>query len=139
MSKTAIKKKITPKKITAKVKLPENVTEKPRNKEEMHLKLIKNKPSLLSSYLEVSDDKGDLLGGRRLENKIIDICKKYVEIKKKEINDPEKLLTELKNLVTFYTRQINFRESTLDGTICKYRIRQGMLFLIIKKVVIYLA
>jgi hypothetical protein len=135
MSKVAIKKKMPPKKNTKKSKLPENVTEKPRNKEEMHLKLIKNKPSLLTSYLEVSDDKGDLLGGRELENKVIDICNKYVEIKKKEITDPEKLLTELKTLVDVYTRQINFRESTLDGTICKYRIRQGMLFLIIKKVV----
>ena len=58
-----------------------------------------------------------------------------LEIKKNEVKDPEKLLPELKNLVTVYTQQINFRESTLDGTICKYRIRQGMLFLIIKKVV----
>ena len=135
MPKSAAKKKTPPPKNTEKVKLPKNVTEKPRNKEEMHLKLIKNRPSLLTSYLEVSDDKGDLLGGRRLENKVIDICDEYLGIKENEVKDPEKLLPELKNLVTFYTRQINFRESTLDGTICKYRIRQGMLFLIIKKVV----
>jgi hypothetical protein len=140
MSKTTIKKKMPQKKmpskkITKKAKFPKNVTEEPRNKEEMHLKLIKYKPSLLTSYLEVSDDRGDLLGGRKLENKVISICGKYHGIKKNEMKDPQKLLTELKDLVTFYTRQINFRESTLDGTICKYRIRQGMLFLIIKKVV----
>ena len=135
MSKVAIKKKMPPKKNTKKVKLPKNVTEKPRNEEEMHLKLIKNKPSLLKSYLEVSDDEGELLKSKRIVKRVTDYCNNYKDIKEKEINDPEKLLTELKHLVTVYTRQINFRESTLSGTICKYRIRQGMLFLIIKKVV----
>jgi hypothetical protein len=135
MSKSAAKEKSTPKKTAKKAKLPENVTETPRNEEEMHLKLIKDTPSLLNSYLEVSDDKGELLKAKKLESEVIKICEKYKRIKKKEIEDPAKLLTELKNLVTVYTRQINFRESTLDGNICKYRIRQGMLFLIIKKVV----
>ena len=135
MTRRAVKKKSLSKKSKTATKLPKGVTLEPRSEEEMHLKLIKSKPSLIKSYLEVSDDLGGLLGAKRLEKKIIDTCEKYKNIKKKDLNDPEKLLTELKGLVTVYTRQINFRESTLDGTICKYRIRQGMIFLIMKKVV----
>jgi len=135
MFESAINEKMPTEKTSVKDKLPKDVKEKPRNKEDMHLKLIKKQPSLVASYLEVSDDKGDLLGGKRLEKRVIDICNKYLEIKGSEVKDPQKLLSELKNYVTVYTRQINFRESTLDGTICKYRIRQGMLFLILKKLV----
>ena len=135
MTRRAVKKKLPSKKTKTATKLPKGVTLKPRSEEEMHLKLIKSKPSLVKSYLEVSDDLGGLLRSKRLEKKVIDACEKYKDIKKKDLNDPGKVLSELKNLVTVYTRQINFRESTLDGTICKYRIRQGMIFLIMKKVV----
>ena len=135
MTRRAVKKKLPSKKSKTATKLPKGVKLEPRSEEEMHLKLIKSKPSLIKSYLEVSDDYGGLLRSKRLEKKVIEICEKYQDIKKKDLNDPGKVLSELKDLVTVYTRQINFRESTLDGTICKYRIRQGMIFLIMKKVV----
>jgi hypothetical protein len=66
---------------------------------------------------------------------VTNFCAKYLAIKKRKISDPEKLLAETKSLASVYTRQINFRENTVGGTICKYRIRQGMLFLIMKKAV----
>jgi hypothetical protein len=56
-------------------------------------------------------------------------------MKAKSLKEPEKLLAETKSLATVYTRQVNFRDNTLNGNICKYRIRQGILFLIMKKAV----
>ena len=128
-------KAIEPKEEVESTELPKDVTEEPRNAEEMHLKLIKNQPSVVKSYLTVSDDTGKLLQEKALEKKVTKFCAKYSLIKKKDIPDPEKLLAETKSLATVYTRQINFRENTINGTICKYRIRQGMLFLIMKKAV----
>ena len=128
-------KAIEPKEEVESTDLPEDVTEEPRNAEEMHLKLIKNQPSVVKSYLAVSDDTGKLLQEKALEKKVTKFCAKYSLIKKKDIPDPEMLLAETKSLATVYTRQINFRENTINGTICKYRIRQGVLFLIMKKAV----
>jgi hypothetical protein len=115
--------------------LPENVTEEPRNSEEMHLGLIKHQPSVLKSYLEVSDDKGEVLQEKTLETEVKKHCDKYFPMKAKSLKEPEKLLAETKSLAKVYMEQVNFRENTLDGVICKYRIRQGMLFLIMKKAV----
>ena len=47
MSEIAINEKMPSEEIRTKAKMPKNVTEKPRNKEEMHLKLIKN---ILENY-----------------------------------------------------------------------------------------
>jgi len=117
--------------------LPKNVTEEPRGPEEMHLGLIKHHPSVLKSYLEVSDDKGEVLMEKALEKAVFDHCAKYLPMKVKNLQEkePEKVLAETKSLAKVYMAQVNFRENTLDGVVCKYRIRQGMLFLIMKKAV----
>jgi hypothetical protein len=135
MTKKIVKTKPSGKKPAGATGLPKKVTEEPRNQEEMHLSLIKDKPSLVRAYLEVSDDKGEQLQSKSLEKEVVSALEKYSKLKEEEIREPDKLLAELKSLATVYTRQINFRESTLGGTICKYRIRQGRLFLIMKKVV----
>jgi hypothetical protein len=135
MSKKVVEKKSSGKKPVQPRELPKGVTEQPRNPEEMHLGLIKDKPTLVRAYLEVSDDKGEQLQSIDLENEVISVWEKYSTLKAKDIKDPNKLLLELKSLAAVYTRQINFRESALGGTICKYRIRQGRLFLIMKKAV----
>jgi hypothetical protein len=70
-----------------------------------------------------------------LEKAVVSALEKYSTLKAEDIREPDKLLAELKSLATVYTRQINFRESALGGTICKYRIRQGHLCLIMKKAV----
>jgi hypothetical protein len=113
------------------------VTEEPRDPEEMHLGLIKHKPSVVKSYLEVSDDKGEVLMEKALEKAVFDHCAKYLPMKVKNLQEkePEKVLAETKSLAKVYMAQVNFRENTLDGVVCKYRIRQGMLFLIMKKAV----
>ena len=135
MTKKIVKTKSSGKKLAGSKGLPKDVTEEPRSPEEMHLGLIKDKPTLVKAYLEVSDDKGEQLQSVDLEKEVMAICGTYSKLDEKDIKDPDKLLPELKSLATVYTRQINFRESTVGGTICKYRIRQGMLFLIMKKVV----
>jgi hypothetical protein len=126
MAKAKAKKTVKSKKEvkTEAPELPKGVTEEPRSPEEMHLKLIKNQPSVVKSYLVVSDDQGELLQEKALEKKVTNFCAKYLPIKKKDIFNPEMLLAETKSLASVYTRQINFRENTIGGTICKYRIRQ---------------
>ena len=51
------------------------------------------------------------------------------------MKDVAKALESAKELATRYTLQINMVESGLTGTITKYRIRQGELFLIMKDLV----
>jgi hypothetical protein len=115
--------------------LPKSVTEEPRGPEEMHLGLIKHQPSVVKSYLEVSDDKGEVLMEKALEKAVFDHCAKYLPMKAKSLKEPEKLLAETQSLANVYMEQISFRENTIGGVICKYRIRQGLLFLVMKKAV----
>ena len=114
--------------------LPENVTEAPRNPEEMHLKHIRKWPEAVKVYLKVSDDEGEVLGSKVLERRVRNFCDQYSGLKN-DIKDPQKVIEEAVDLATRYTLQINMVESGLAGTITKYRIRQGMLFNIMKELV----
>lgn len=114
--------------------LPENVTEAPRNSEEMHLKHISKWPDAVKVYLKVSDDEGEVLGSKVLERRARNFCDQYAGLKD-DIKDPQKVIEEAVDLATRYTLQINMVESGLAGTITKYRIRQGMLFNIMKGLV----
>ena len=114
--------------------LPENVTLEPRNEEEMHLKHIRQWPDAVKVYLKVSDDAGEVLGSKILERQVKLFCEQHAD-PKAEVKDVAKALESAKDLATRYTLQINMVESGLTGTITKYRIRQGELFLIMKNLV----
>ncbi len=115
--------------------LPKNVIEAPRNPEEMHLKHIRNWPNAVKVYLQVSDDEGEVLGSKVLERKVKQFCDQYANPKADDIKDLAKVIEEAKDLATDYTLQINMVESGLTGAITKYRIRQGMVFNILKRMV----
>jgi hypothetical protein len=115
--------------------LPKNVTEAPRTPEEMDLKYIKKWPNAVKVYLQVSDDQGEVLGSKVQERKVKDFCDKYANSKAADIKDLAKVIAEAKDLATQYTLQINMVESRLNGTTTKYRIRQGMIFNIMKELV----
>jgi len=114
--------------------LLEGVTEEPRNKEEMDLKHIRKWPNAVQVYLKVSDDAGEVLGNKSLEQQVKQFCDQYAN-PKTEIKDLVQVLGEAKELATIYTLQISMVESGLSGTITKYRILQGMIFNIMKKLV----
>jgi len=114
-------------------KLGEGVTEAPQNDEQMHLKHFQW-PDAVKVYLKVSDDVGEVLGSKVLERQVKECCGKYAD-PKNEVKDPERDLASVKELATRYALQINMVESGLTGTITKYRIRQGQLFLIMKDLV----
>ena len=114
--------------------LPEGVTKAPRNEEEMHLKHIRKWPNAVQVYLKVSDDIGEVLGNKVLERQVTQFNSRYAD-PKVEVKNPEKVLKSAKKLAGRYTLQINMVESGLTGTITKYRIRQGQLFLIMKNLV----
>jgi len=115
----------------ASVELPENVTPEPQEEEHMHLKHISDSSSLVRAYLPVSDDQGQLLGDLDLERQVKEFCDRYRDLS--AVNEPDPVIREAKELVTRYTLRVNFVENSLRGTITKYRIREGMLFNIMKE------
>jgi hypothetical protein len=137
MSKKNISKnkKIKSKKAREANPLPKGVTEAPRTPEEMHLKHIRQWPDAVKVYLQVSDDEGEVLGSKVLERQVQKFCDQYSDAKADDIKDLGKVIAEAKNWATQYTLQINMVESGLTGTITKYRIRQGMVFNILKRMV----
>ncbi|MEJ2246361.1 MAG: hypothetical protein P8Y80_09850 [Acidobacteriota bacterium] len=117
----------------ASVELPENVTIEPQEEEHMHLKHISDSSSLVRAYLPVSDDQGQLLGDLDLERQVKEFCDRYKDLS--AVNEPDPVIREAKELVTRYTLRVNFVENSLRGTITKYRIREGMLFNIMKELI----
>ena len=117
------------------IPLPENVTPAPRNEEELHLDLFKDNPQGILTYLPVSDDVGEVLGDTDLEQQVKVFCQQYSNPDADKIEDLAKVIEEAKNLASKYTVQTNMADNRLGGTITKYRIRQGMLFNILKTLV----
>jgi hypothetical protein len=115
--------------------LPENVTAEPRNEEEAHLDKFGKDPEMIRTYLKVSDDYGELLGDKDLETEVIDCCKQYIDVKPKDIEEPETKLQQLVDLSNRYVRRVNNAENISIGINTKYRIREGMLFNIQKMIV----
>jgi hypothetical protein len=111
--------------------LPEGVTPEPQEEEHMHLKHISDSSSLVRAYLPVSDDQGQLLGDLDLEHQVKEFCDRYKD--PSSIEEPDPIIEEAKELVTRYTLRVNFVDNSLRGTITKYRIREGMLFNIMKE------
>jgi hypothetical protein len=118
---------------TSKFNFPENVTEEPRNDEEMHLKYIKHSPAMVDVYLAVSDDDGALLDDRDIERKVILAIKEYGSKKVDDVPNAERVVQEIQALSRQYNKRINRRDSIFGGATTKYRIREGMLLNIEKK------
>jgi hypothetical protein len=111
----------------------EGVIEEPRNEEEMHLKYIKHSPSLVDVYLAVSDDEGKLLDDEELNVSVTTFIETYKAVKVGDVPDAEAVVKELQALYQTYSTKINRADSISEGVITKYRIRQGMLLNIEKK------
>jgi hypothetical protein len=111
----------------------EGVIEEPRNEEEMHLKYIKHSPSLVDVYLAVSDDEGKLLDDEELNVSVTTFIETYKAVKVGDVPDAEAVVKELQALYQTYSTKISRADSISEGVITKYRIRQGMLLNIEKK------
>ena len=109
------------------------VTPEPQHKEHMHLKYIEHSPALVDVYLAVSDDEGSAHGNKPLEEAVIKFTEQYMGKDAAEIENPEAVLAELHQLYEDYSKQINRCDSIFGGYVTKYRIRQGMLLRIEKK------
>jgi hypothetical protein len=109
------------------------VTSEPQHKEHMHLKYIEHSPALVDVYLAVSDDDGSAHGNKPLEEAVINFTEQYMNKDPAEIKDPDAVLLQLHKLYGAYSKQINRCDNIFGGYVTKYRIRQGMLLLIEKK------
>ena len=118
---------------TKKKSLPKDVTLEPQHEEHMHLKHIAHSPALIDVYIPVSDDKGDLLKDKRLEKKVVDFIEQYRQKKADEIDNLGVVLNKLRAIYKGYSQKINLTGSISNGILTKYRIRQGMLLIIEKR------
>ena len=77
---------------------------------------------------KVSDDE-------KFENDVIEFCGKYQNEKLSKISSREQVLQKAKDFVIQYQAKANNADSFLCGEITHYRIRQGALFSIVKKLI----
>ena len=80
-------------------------------------------------------DKEALLPQNDIGVVISQVCEKYSDVTKKQIANPEQVLEKLKLLASSFGKQIDFQENSIGEMVVKYRIKQGRLFHIMKKVV----
>lgn len=113
--------------------ISQGVTPEPRNKEEMHLDLIRNQPSMVETYLRVSDDNGDFHGDFDLEDQIKDFCE--LNISKLNENGLLEALVHGDELIADYSKVISKAEAFSSGAITKYRLRESMMLNLMKKIV----
>ena len=113
--------------------LPNGVTPEPQDAEHMHLKYIKCSPALVDVYLTVSDDQGQSLGDTDLETQVKAFIDRYKDKKVGEIENTDTVIEELKLLYGRYSILVNKSDAISNGIVTKYRIRQGMLLNIEKK------
>jgi hypothetical protein len=113
--------------------LPPNVTEEPQDAEHMDLRYIRNSPALVDVYLAVSDDEGQMLGDTEVETQVKTFIDQYKDLKVDEIENVDSVIEELKQLYSRYSILVNKSEGICNGMVTKYRIRQGMLLNIEKK------
>lgn len=113
--------------------LPKDVTPEPQAEEHMHLKHIIHSPSLVEVYLPVSDDEGNLLSDVELEKQVIGFIDQYRQAEAEGIKELGSVLDELRDLYKRYSINVNKTDSISSGIVTKYRIRQGMLLNIEKR------
>jgi uncharacterized protein YaaR (DUF327 family) len=71
----------------------------------------------------------------QLETEVKTLCTELDEMDLELEEDPELWISKIKDVTTRYASQINFAESISIGSVTKYRIRMGMLFLNLKYLV----
>jgi len=114
---------------TSEIVLPEGVVAPPRNEEEIHLDLLKGNLKGITTYLTVSDDNGELLGDKDLEQQIkTEFCIPGSNSAVNDSRSPEEKIEHKTKLLQNYQQKINATESGCSGIFCKYRIRLGMGF-----------
>jgi hypothetical protein len=115
--------------------LPPGVTETPQNEEHMDLSRVGGYRQWVTTYLEVSDDDGDLLGDKGLEAAVKSLFQGIKDGEFNGIEDPESVLRKIKPMVINYLQKVNRVENSTGGIITKYRIRLGVIFNFQKKLV----
>jgi hypothetical protein len=112
------------------------ITVKPRpgHPEDPDLSSVKDDPQAAKSIVDACDDQGETLRSIDLESEVIACCDKYNDLifvpkgEEIKIEDHEAVLNELVNLSNRYVGQVNVADNTIQGIICKYRIRLGRMF-----------
>jgi hypothetical protein len=108
---------------------PGVITDEPQDPEHMHMALLGQSTSLRDAYVPVSDDRGEILGNKELEEKVIKYTDDFLRPQKESPDKrPEDLLAELKTISIEYAKKINISTCISDGAFTKYRIRLGLLF-----------
>jgi hypothetical protein len=110
-----------------KPKLPPDVTESPQHEEHIDLRKVKPYDEWLKAYLRVSDDRGDFLGNKDLENEVILLCTKLASVDPAKETDLNGLIETVKETLVRYASTVNFSENISFGITTKYRIREGIL------------
>ena len=119
----------------AEFSLPEGVTEPPRNEEEMHIGLIRDNPNLIRTYLQVSDDKGELFKDDELDQRKKDFCERCANPEEIGAQDFDKLIEEGKDIGSQLVRKVNMLENGMAGIFTKRRIEDAEFFIGLKKLV----
>ena len=83
-------------------------------------------------YRLVSDDEGQLLGDQQLERTVRELCENLEKINLYRAESPELLVEKIKELAIQYTKKLNTAENISFGILTKYRIRQGLLLLLLQ-------
>ena len=115
--------------------LPPGVTPEPQDPEHMDLRKFKGYGKWVNAYIPVSDDDGRFLGDKKLENERMALYTKLQDVNLKKVKNPDELVAEIKDVTTRYSEKINLAETISIGTVTKYRIRMGMLFIKLKYLV----
>jgi hypothetical protein len=112
---------------TVGLELPPGVTEEPQHVEHMDLTKVQGHRKWVRSYLNVSDDEGELLGDKKLEKEVIRLCDDLSGMDLDLEENPEFWLDKITLLVKSYSAKVSLTENTSIGIVTKYRIREGML------------
>ena len=113
--------------------LPKGVTPEPQNQEHMHLGHIMHSPALVDIYLTVSDDDGNLLGDKKLEEDVKSFINEFKNKELHEIDKPAVVISQLQALHRSYYASLERAGNITDGIQTKSGIRRGMLLNIEKK------
>lgn len=115
---------------------PGAITDAPQHPEHLDMSLLGQSPALRSTYIRVSDDAGQLVEAVEQEAQIKSCQEKFETFLKGELDEtPENLLAECKEAALEYAKHLNQSFAISEGAQTKARIRLGMHFLIMKKLV----
>lgn len=113
---------------TAEITLREGVTKEPRNDEEAPLGPFLGNQTGLDTYLDVSDDNGEMLGVKDLMLRVREFTKRYSDLAAAENQDLTGVLRECANMAKECHTQLNVVENKFGGATNKCRILEGAMF-----------